>query len=159
MISIYFLCIHINKINIRCCSKTIEKLFDIHFCDYATITIVSLCFIMLISKHDIIVKQSKFVRESLSRLSKKIVVKILTALKLYNNFFFQNVDFLMFKNEIMIYSMFSKFSIIINIENFKIFKKKIEKTFKLDTNAISNDMRYRIVIAMNSLKIFLNFVR
>ena len=42
------------------------------------------CFVMLISKHDIIVKQSKSAHESLSRLSKNIVVKILTALKLYN---------------------------------------------------------------------------
>ena len=32
---------------------------------------VLLCFIMLISKHNIIVKQLKFVRESLSRLLKK----------------------------------------------------------------------------------------
>ena len=38
---------------------------------------------MLILKHDIIVKQSKFVRESFSRLLKKIVVKILTTLKFY----------------------------------------------------------------------------
>ena len=76
-----------NKINIRCCLKTIEKLSDIYFCDYATIAIVLLCFVMLISKHNIIVKQSKFVRESFSRLSKKIVVKILTALKFYKNLF------------------------------------------------------------------------
>ena len=38
---------------------------------------------MLISKHNIIVKQSKFVRESFSRLLKKIVVKTLTTLKFY----------------------------------------------------------------------------
>ena len=82
-----------NKINIRCCSKTIEKLFDIHFCDYAIITMFRYCFVMLILKHNIIVKQLKFVRESSSRLLKIIVVKILTALKFYNNFFFQNVDF------------------------------------------------------------------
>ena len=119
---------------------------------------VLLCFIMLISKHNIIVKQSKFVRESFSRLSKKIVVKILTTLKFYNNFLFQNADFSMFKNEIMICSMFSKFSIIINIENFKTFWKKIEKIFKFDTSAILNNMRYRIVIAINSLKKILNFV-
>ena len=72
-----------NKINIRCCSRTAEKLFNIHFCDYATITMFRYCFVMLISKHDIIVKQSKFAREPLSRLLKIIVVKILTALKSY----------------------------------------------------------------------------
>ena len=82
---------------------------------------VSLCFIMLISKHNIIVKQSKFVRESFSQLSNIIVVKVLTTLKFYNNFLFQSADFSMFKNEVMIYSMFLKFSIIINIENFKTF--------------------------------------
>ena len=82
-----------NKINIRCCSKTIEKLFDIHRCNYVIITMFRYCFVMLISKHNIIVKQLKFVRESLSRLSKIIVVKILTTLKFYNNFFFQNVNF------------------------------------------------------------------
>ena len=120
---------------------------------------VLLCFIMLISKHDIIVKQSKFARESFSRLSKKIVVKILTALESYNNFFFQNADFSMFRNEVIIYSMFSKLSIVINIENFKTSWKKIEKTFRLNTNAISNNIRYRIVIAMSSLKIFSNFAR
>ena len=38
---------------------------------------------MLISKHDIIVKQSEFAREPLSRLSRKIVVKALTALESY----------------------------------------------------------------------------
>ena len=81
-----------NKINIRCCSKTIEKSFDIHFCDYATITIASLCFIMLISKHNIIIKQSKFARESFSRLLKKIVVKTLTTLKFYKTI--MKVDFL-----------------------------------------------------------------
>ena len=75
-----------NKINIRCCLKTIEKLFDIHFCDYAIITMFRYCFVMLISKHDIIIKQSKFVRESLSRLSKIIVVKISTTLKFYKIF-------------------------------------------------------------------------
>ena len=36
-----------NKINIRYCSKTIENQFDIHRCDYAIITNVLLCFIML----------------------------------------------------------------------------------------------------------------
>ena len=72
-----------NKINIRCCSKTIEKSFDIHFCDYAIIAMFRYCFVMLISKHDIIVKQSKFVREPLSRLSKIIVVKTLTTLEFY----------------------------------------------------------------------------
>ena len=82
-----------NKINIRCCSKTVEKLFDIYFCDYAIIAMFRYCFVMLISKYNIIVKQSKFVRESLSRLLKIIVVKISTTLKFYNNFFFQNVDF------------------------------------------------------------------
>ena len=76
-----------NKINIRCCSKTAEKSLDIHFCDYAIITMSRYCFVMLISKHNIIVKQSKFVRESLLRLSKIIIVKILTALKSYNIFF------------------------------------------------------------------------
>ena len=40
----------------------------------------------------------------------------------------------------------------------KSFEKKIEKIFKFDTNAISNNMRYRIVITINSLKIFSNFV-
>ena len=73
-----------NKINIRCCLKTAEKLLDIHLCDYAIIAIVSLCFVMLISKHDIIVKQSEFVRESFSRLSRKTVVKALAALGLYS---------------------------------------------------------------------------
>ena len=82
-----------NKINIRCCSKTIEKSLDIHRCDYAIITMFRYCFVMLISKHNIIVKQSKFVRESFSRLSKNIVVKILTALKFYNNFFFKTLIF------------------------------------------------------------------
>ena len=72
-----------NKINIRCCSKTAEKSLDIYFCDYAIIAMFRYCFVMLISKHDIIVKQSKFARESLSRLSKIIVVKVLTALKSY----------------------------------------------------------------------------
>ena len=119
---------------------------------------VSLCFIMLISKHDIIVKQSKFAHESFSRLSKKIVVKVLTTLKFYNNFFFQNAAFSVFKNEVIICSMFSKLSIMIDIENFKIFWRKIEEILKFDTSAILNDMRYRIVIAMNSLKIFSNFV-
>ena len=74
-----------NKINIRYCSKIAEKSFDIHFYDYATIAIALLCFVMLISKHNIIVKQSEFVREPLSRLLKKIVVKTLTALKSYKN--------------------------------------------------------------------------
>ena len=73
-----------NKINIRCCLKTIEKLFDIHRCDYAIITMFRYCFVMLILKHNIIVKQLKFVRESFSRLSKIIVVKTLTTLKLYS---------------------------------------------------------------------------
>ena len=72
-----------NKINIRCCSKTIEKSLDIHRCDYAIITMFRYCFVMLISKHNIIVKQLKFVREPLSRLSKIIVVKTLTTLKFY----------------------------------------------------------------------------
>ena len=72
-----------NKINIRCCSKTIEKSLDIHFCDYAIITMLRYCFVMLISKHNIIVKQSKFAREPSSRLLKIIVVKILTTLKFY----------------------------------------------------------------------------
>ena len=115
---------------------------------------VSLCFIMLISKHNIIVKQSKFVRESFSQLSNIIVVKVLTTLKFYNNFLFQSADFSMFKNEVMIYSMFLKFSIIINIENFKTFWKKNRKNIQIDTNAILNNMRYRIVIAVNSLKNF-----
>ena len=123
------------------------------------IAIASLCFIMLISKHDIIVKQSKFAREPFSRLSRKIVIKTLTALKFYNNFFFQSADFSMFKNEVMIYSMSSKFSVIINIENFKTSWKKIEETFKFDTSAILSDMCYRIVIAMSSLKIFSSFAR
>ena len=82
-----------NKINIRCCSKVIKKSLDIHFCNYAIITMFRYCLVMLISKHDIIVKQSKFARESSSRLSKIIVVKILTTLKFYNNFLSQSVDF------------------------------------------------------------------
>ena len=65
----------------------------------------------------------------------------------------------MFKNEIIMYLMFSKFFVMINIENFKNFWKKIEKTFKIDTNAILNDICYRIIIAINSLKKFSNFVR
>ena len=72
-----------NKINIRCCSKTIEKSLDIHRCNYVIIAMFRYCFVMLIWKHDIIVKQSKFVNESLSRLLKNIVVKFLTALKFY----------------------------------------------------------------------------
>ena len=82
-----------NKINIRCCSKTIEKSLDIHHCDYAIIAMSRYCFVMLISKHNIIVKQSKFVNESFSRLLKNIVIKFLTTLKFYNNFFFQSADF------------------------------------------------------------------
>ena len=79
-----------NKINIRCYSKTIEKLFDIHHCDYAIIAMLRYCFIMLISKHDIIVEQLKFVHESFSRLLKIIVIKILTTLKFYINAIVQN---------------------------------------------------------------------
>ena len=82
-----------NKINIHCCLKTVKKSCDIHFCDYAIIAMFRYCFVMLISKHNIIIKQSKFVRESLSRLSKIIVVKILTTLKFYNNFFFKTLIF------------------------------------------------------------------
>ena len=97
-----------NKINIRCCLKTIENQFNIHRCDDAIIIIALLCFVILISKFDIIVKQLKFVFESFSRLLKIIVVKTLIALNFYNNFFFKTLVSV-FKIVIMIYLMFSKF--------------------------------------------------
>ena len=53
---------------------------------------------MLISKHDIIVKQSKFARESFSRLLKKIVVKALTALKFYKFVIALLIDFIDYSN-------------------------------------------------------------
>ena len=57
--------------------------------------------------------------------------------------------------------MFNAFEIFNNDKYWKLqnLLKKIDKTFKIDTNAILNDMRYRIVIAINSLKIFSNFAR
>ena len=72
-----------NKINIRCCLKTAEKSSDIHRCDYAAIAMPRYCPAILISKHDIIVKQSESAREPLSRLLKIIVVKTLVALEPY----------------------------------------------------------------------------
>ena len=73
-----------NRINIRCCSRTAEESPDIHRCGYAAIAMPRYYPAMLISKHDIIVKQSGFAREPFSRLSRITVVKALAALEPYN---------------------------------------------------------------------------
>ena len=114
---------------------------------------------MLISKHGIIAKQSGFARGPPSRLSRKIVAKALAALGSYNSLLFQGAGSSVPRNEVMIYSMPSKPSVVIDIENFKISWGKIGETFRLGTGAISSDMRYRIVIAMSSLKTSSGFAR
>ena len=73
---------------------------------------------MLISKHDIIVKQSEFAREPPSRLSRKTVAKILAALEPYKNnekiiHFFRNLSKHLTKkiyhlNEIITYAKYVK---------------------------------------------------
>ena len=127
---------------------------------------VLLCFVMLISKHNIIVKQSKFVRELFSRLLKIIVVKTLTTLKFYNKHISSFLQVL-YRYRLWRFFFINRTFLIEQIFNYRKHVKIKSKIIKIRDieNFTLNDTKYISIIFeifdkfINDKLIMINFTR